>query len=515
MPNPPAMIDSAHSYLPARPAAVVDRDRIYAAAVESSVHAFITFDLDYTITSWNPGAESMFGYSASHMVGRTIDLIFPDRQDPRVRLFCNRIRNGSLIETYEAVRVAKDGRKLHVAVTLSPIKAPAGAVVGVFAVLSDVTSQKLAELMFATVVESCPSGIIVSDPAGRIVLANSSTERLLGYDRGELLGQPIGILVPERLRDSHAEMCRDFFEHFDGSRKDHGRVIPARCKDGSEIAVEIELNLIMIDGSRMALNVMTDVRERQRVERLKNEFVATVCHELRTPLTSIAGSLGLLLGGVGGPQPDNVVRLLSIAHDNSRRLVRLINDMLDIEKIESGLSDFQLREADIRGLVDQAIDANRGYSEQLGVQIRLDPAAETGTVCVDVDRILQVITNLLSNACKFSPPGRDIEVRIVRNDASLRVSIRDHGPGVPDAFKQRLFAKFAQAHGSSGGHKGGSGLGLNIVMQIVTRHGGSVGHETPADGGAIFFFELPAVDVSNPALPDAGSGGARAEAEVA
>jgi signal transduction histidine kinase len=129
-------------------------------------------------------------------------------------------------------------------------------------------------------------------------------------------------------------------------------------------------------------------------------------------------------------------------------------------------------------------------------------------VRADADHIVQVVTNLLSNACKFSPPGSDVEVRIASKEARFRISIRDHGPGVPEAFKARLFGKFAQADGSDSRHKGGSGLGLNIVMQIVTRHGGTVGHEAPADGGALFYFELPAVDGPRRAPQDVGNGGA-------
>jgi CheY-like chemotaxis protein len=236
-----------------------------------------------------------------------------------------------------------------------------------------------------------------------------------------------------------------------------------------------------------------DISARKRNERLKDEFVATVSHELRTPLTSIAGSLGLLVGGAAGNLSASAARLLQIAYSNSQRLVRLINDILDIERIESGKATFDVRPVELRSLVEQAIEANRGFADGFGVSLRLDPQSVSAIVQGDADRIIQVITNLLSNAIKFSPENGEVIIAIERRNGMARVSMRDHGPGIAEAFKPRVFEKFAQAAPSHVPGKQGSGLGLNIVKQIVEAHGGVVAFETPPDGGTVFYFDLPCV----------------------
>ncbi len=227
---------------------------------------------------------------------------------------------------------------------------------------------------------------------------------------------------------------------------------------------------------------------------MKDEFVATVSHELRTPMTSIAGSLGLLVGGAGGALPDPAKRLLTIAHSNSQRLVRLINDILDIEKMESGKSVFALQPVELRALVEQAIEANRGFAEGYGVSVNLAADAAQGVVRVDPDRMTQVIINLLSNAVKFSPRGQEVVVGIEHKGTTIRVTVRDHGPGIPENYTSRVFEKFVQVDASDARQKGGTGLGLSIVKQIMLRLGGDVGLESAAGGGTIFHVELTCWD---------------------
>jgi CheY-like chemotaxis protein len=216
-----------------------------------------------------------------------------------------------------------------------------------------------------------------------------------------------------------------------------------------------------------------------------------VSHELRTPLTSISGSLGLLLGGAAGTLPEGAVRLLSIAHSNSKRLVRLINDILDIEKIESGQVVFNFKRVDILALVEQVIEANRAYADGFGVRVRLDPASLHGNVPADPDRLAQVITNLLSNAIKFSPQGGEVIIATELRAGLMRISIRDHGSGIPAEFKPRVFEKFAQADATDTRQKGGTGLGLSIVREIVVRLGGEVGFADADGGGTAFNVDLP------------------------
>jgi signal transduction histidine kinase len=248
--------------------------------------------------------------------------------------------------------------------------------------------------------------------------------------------------------------------------------------------------------SRTLLRTLRYAIERKRLERLKDEFVSTVSHELRTPLTSIAASLGLLIGKLAGILPGPAGRLLSIAYTNSRRLVRLVNDILDIEKLESGRVMFDLTKVDIRLLVEHAIEANRGYAQSLKVRIRLIDSTAVGEVRADADRLVQVVTNLLSNAIKFSPADNEVVVSIEKGTGAIRISVRDHGIGIPEEFRAHLFEKFAQADATNARQNGGTGLGLSIVKQIVERLGGEVGFNDAPGGGTIFYVELPTWDIA-------------------
>jgi signal transduction histidine kinase len=231
--------------------------------------------------------------------------------------------------------------------------------------------------------------------------------------------------------------------------------------------------------------------ESQVAVKIKDEFVATVSHELRTPLTSIAGALGLLAGGKAVPLPAAGQRLVSIAYENVQRLLRLVDDMLDVAKFESGDMSFRFVEVDVLTVVQRTIDSNCGFADKFGVSIDLGPDSSSCMVRADVDRLEQVLTNLLSNAIKFSPPDTLVLVNIERLEQSARITVRDHGPGIPEDFKAHVFKKFAQAQTGSVRTKKGTGLGLSIVETIISAHDGLVGFEDAPDGGTIFYVELP------------------------
>ena len=238
----------------------------------------------------------------------------------------------------------------------------------------------------------------------------------------------------------------------------------------------------------------TDITELKRIDRMKTEFVSTVSHELRTPLTSIRGSLGLISGGVAGEIPTAVKNLVGIAKSNCERLIRLINDMLDSEKIDSGKMRLDLQVADLTPLIRQALAANEGFATQHRVKLELHAPPEALKVRIDSDRMTQVLTNLLSNAAKFSPADSTVEVRLSRVPGSVRrvrVEVVDHGPGIPDEFRSRIFQKFSQADSSDTKQKGGSGLGLNISRALIEQMNGAIGFTSEAGVGTTFFFELP------------------------
>jgi PAS domain S-box-containing protein len=246
-------------------------------------------------------------------------------------------------------------------------------------------------------------------------------------------------------------------------------------------------------------SMATDVTELKRLDRIKSEFVSTVSHELRTPLTSIRGSLGLIAGGVAGQLPDAVKTLVEIAKNNCERLIRLINDILDIEKIESGKMQLDLQVLALKPLLQQVLAANEGFGAARNVRLRLVCPDETLQVHADSDRLTQVVTNLLSNAMKFSPPDETVEVHVSRAGLGVRVEVRDRGPGIPEEFRKRIFQKFSQADSSDTRQNSGTGLGLNISRAIIERLGGTMGFESEAGAGTTFFFELPQSQWAQPA----------------
>ncbi|UUZ72436.1 hypothetical protein LP415_01240 [Polaromonas sp. P1(28)-8] len=235
----------------------------------------------------------------------------------------------------------------------------------------------------------------------------------------------------------------------------------------------------------------TDITELKRIDRMKTEFVSTVSHELRTPLTSIRGSLGLISGGVAGELPEAVKSLVAIATSNCERLIRLINDMLDSEKIESGKLRLNLQAAELKPLLRQALAANEGFAAQHGVKLRLRAPDAALQARIDSDRLMQVMTNLLSNAVKFSPAGSTVEVMLSRTARQVRVEVSDQGPGIPEAFRNRIFQKFSQADSSDTRQKGGSGLGLNISRGLIESMGGRIGFNSNGGAGTTFFLSCP------------------------
>ncbi len=234
-----------------------------------------------------------------------------------------------------------------------------------------------------------------------------------------------------------------------------------------------------------------DITERKEMERLKNEFIATVSHELRTPLTAVVGALGLLRQEAVGKLPASAAMFLTMAQQNSDRLATLINDILDIEKIESGSLEFRLAPVAVGPLLERAITLNAPYAAQFDVRLELQRPLPDVAVSGDADRLLQVMTNLLSNAAKFSPAGSAVAVSFTVRDAAVRIAVTDRGPGVPEEFRRRIFQKFAQADGGDTRPKGGTGLGLSICKAIVEKLGGTIAYASTPGQGASFYFDLP------------------------
>ncbi|MCK7594499.1 sensor histidine kinase [Pseudomarimonas salicorniae] len=241
------------------------------------------------------------------------------------------------------------------------------------------------------------------------------------------------------------------------------------------------------------LGVVMDVTERQRLERLKSAFVSTVSHELRTPLTAISGSLALIDSGRLAEVPEPLRPLLRVSRENSDRLTLLINDLLDMEQLTQGGIQLSPRELDLSAELDRALALNRSYAEALDVRFSAARGAAAMAVIADPDRLQQVLSNLLSNACKFSSPGQTVEISAGAEGAFARIEVLDRGSGVPEAFRNRLFSRFSQADASDSRRHSGTGLGLSICRELVERMGGTIGYAPRGGGGSVFWFTVPLV----------------------
>ncbi len=225
----------------------------------------------------------------------------------------------------------------------------------------------------------------------------------------------------------------------------------------------------------------------------KEEFVSCVSHELRTPLTSIKGALGLMCSGKVGEVPDKVQRLLDVAHRNSDRLLLLVNDLLEMDRLEAGKVRFQMRPLDLTTLIGEAIESNQAYASAQGQTLLFTGGSGQFIVRGDRDRIMQVMANLLSNAVKFSPPGGRVEISLTRYDESIRIAVKDYGGGIPKTARATIFEKFTQADSSDSRKTSGTGLGLFITKMIVEKHKGTIDFTSEVDEGTIFYVDLPAL----------------------
>jgi PAS domain S-box-containing protein len=460
--------------------------------LEAAPDAMVVVNQLGEIVLLNLQVEKEFGYGRSELLGQKITNIIPDGFADRLLADGVDVLARQMLAGIDLTGRRKDGSEFPIEIMLSPLQSGEGILV-----VRDASARKNAEKYLAQVesryyglLEAAPAAMVVVNRSGEIVLLNLQAEKDFGYRRDELLGRKLNSIMPAHQAERLIE-TRLSPEAALALPLGVGIELVGLRKDGVEFPIDILLS--HLEGAEVLL-VIRDISVRRQTERLKDEFVATVSHELRTPLTSISGSLGLLAGQWASKLPKSAARLLTIAHTNSQRLVRLINDILDIEKLESGRVVFNLSKVAVRSLVEHAIEDNRGFAESYGVHVRLDPASADLEVNADSDRLAQVITNLLSNAIKFSPTGAEVLVAVEKKAQDVRIAVRDHGSGVPDEFKLHIFEKFAQADATNTRQKGGTGLGLSIVKQIVERLGGQIGFDNASDGGATFYVDLPAWD---------------------
>jgi PAS domain S-box-containing protein len=338
-------------------------------------------------------------------------------------------------------------------------------------------------------VRELPDPLNVKDVEGRFIAANPATARLMRAGSADrLIGRSDHDFYPPELARSFRQDEISMLEAGEPRRSDQPAVLP----DGSSGWLST-LKAPLRDQSGRLVGIIThnrDISEQMRHAQIKNEFISTVSHELRTPLTSIRGSLGLIAAGVAGELPPKAANLVKIAHSNSERLVHLINDILDMEKIESGKMTFEPQILLLRPIIEQAISGAANYLADKKVRIVIIDDTRRARVAVDPARMHQVLANLLSNAIKFSPPEGIVTVRLTRANGKVRIGVEDTGPGIPEAFRHRIFGKFEQADASSTRQVGGTGLGLSISKAIIDRMGGEISFETEVGQGTKFHVDL-------------------------
>lgn len=347
------------------------------------------------------------------------------------------------------------------------------------------TALRESEERYRRLVEQSPDAVLVV-ALGEVLYVNAEGVRLFGArDAAELLAvNPNNLVHPSERAAAAAQMQK--LAARDGTvARTEARLLRL---DGTSIDAEITSAGVNFDGQPAVQLVIRDVGERRAVERMKDELLSIVSHELRTPLTSLRGSLGLLAAGLLGHVPASGQRMLQVAVSNADRLIRLLNDVLDLERMRAGRLTLELRPNAAVDLIEQAIAEMRGLAERADIQLCVDQVE--GVVHADADRVVQVLTNLVSNAIKFSQGGQRVTLSAESDAQRVRFSVADNGRGIPANQLENIFERFQQVDASDSRVKGGTGLGLAICRSIVQQHEGRLWAESTLGEGSTFYVEL-------------------------
>jgi len=356
----------------------------------------------------------------------------------------------------------------------------------------------------AAIFNSALNAVILINPSGSIEVMNPAAERLFGYPATDLVRRDIAIIAD--LAPGEGPFLERLGLRGDTLDDPFRPLLQARRANGETLPVEVALGIMPLEDGMHIVAVFSDITEREKIEQMKDQFLSTVSHELRTPLTSIVGSLGLLRAGAADALAPQAQRLVEIAENNANRLIRIVNDILDAEKLQSGQMAFTMAETDLQEVVGTAVAGMSGLAATRHIDIEVHAPNQAVIVRGDGERLVQVVNNLLSNAIKFSPSGGRVDVWIAQVGRLARVSIADQGAGIPQDLRGRLFNRFAQATGGGRSGMPGTGLGLTISRDIVRYHGGTIGFADGMAGGTVFTFDLPLI-VSGPAAQDASLNG--------
>lgn len=497
-------------------------DSYLAAIIQSSDDAIIARDDERVITSWNPAAEAMFGFTERDAVGQPITIIVPDSHIGEERELFERVLRGEIVRHVETVRRTNSGQLVDVLITMSPIKNADDIVVGAATIarsLADRTNAEAVAMRLAAIVHSSDDAIVSKDLNGIVMSWNPAAERMFGFPAEEMIGRSITTIIPaDRLSEEDHVLSRVRA----GIGVDHFETIRQR-KNGSLIDVSLTVSPVKNAAGRIigASKIARDITERRRLEeirhresereekarqdeleaenrrmhdamRLKSEFIANMSHEFRTPLNAIIGFAELMHRGKVGELAPQHREYLGDILTSAQHLAQLINDVLDVAKIESGRIDFTPSEVDVAAVVREVRDTVRGLAVERHLDVSTDVDPGIGTVVLDAGKLKQVLYNYVSNAIKFTDEGGQVVIRALgEGDGHFRVEVEDTGIGIDPQDVGRLFIEFQQLDSSRTKQYPGTGLGLALTRRIVEAQGGRVWVRSAPGQGSTFYALLP------------------------
>jgi two-component system sensor histidine kinase VicK len=469
-----------------------------AAIVESSDDAILSKTLQGIITSWNAAAERLFGYTSEEMVGSSILKIIPYELRTEEDHILSRVRAGQKVDHFETTRLRKDGRRVNVSITVSPVKDAQGRVIGASKIARDIDSQKeltQARATLAAIVESSDDGIISKDLDGVVTSWNRAAERLYGYSAAEMIGQSIRKIIPPELQYQEDDIMARIRS---GDRVDHIETERLR-KDGSRFEVSITVSPLKDETGRIvgASKIARDITPQREAQREKDRFLAILAHELRNPLAPIRNAVTLF--GQPGMTEEQRNKAREIAERQIAHMAQLLDDLLDVARISTGRVELKRATMPLRPVISHAVEAVKPMMVARAHQLEVSVPEVELWIDGDEVRILQIVSNLLTNAAKYTDRGGHVRLSLRGDGGSATITVEDDGIGFDRALADHLFKLFSQAKDVSQRSEGGLGIGLALVREFVERHGGTVTASSEGRGkGSRFTVVLPLVEAPAP-----------------
>lgn len=475
-------------------------DSLLASIVESSTDAIVTENLSGIVTSWNRGAVNLFGYEASQVIGKPIGIFIPESHLAEEEQILARIRSGEKIDSFETVRVRADAKPIEVSLSISPLFDEKGQVIGASKIARPLSDLEMADAQFRMAFEAAPSAMLMVNRHGQIVIANTQAEILFGYQRIEILGKPVEILIPERFRGGHPGHRSTYTAAPSTRSMGAGRDLFARRKDGSEFPVEIGLNPIQTEDGEFVITSIIDITERTKtVAELKarsdellqsnkdlERFAYAASHDLREPLRAVTGCLQLLEIRYADQLDARGEEFIFHAVDGARRMQRLIDDLLVYSRVSTQGQHFV--PADLNQALDLAVKNLSVAIQEANAKIQSDvlPSSILG----DASQLAMLFQNLIGNAVKFKGAlSPEIKITARQSESNVVISVQDNGIGISPEYFDRIFAIFQRLHTRV--DYPGTGVGLALCRRIVERHGGRIWLESIPGQGTTFHFTLP------------------------